>query len=1455
LSDTLYEKPTHFLLELIQNADDNFYASGVRPTLRLRLSSRYGKDYFRTDCNEVGFSLKQLDSLLHVGLSTKKEAPDGRKGYIGEKGIGFKSVFKAGDVVYIKSGFYEFVLDRKEPLGMMRPILRRFPDAERADGYTTQLLLLLRDQNVYGQIQKDLESLEPQLLMFVQTLETLQVSIPGAEKTYSRHVVKFDDHLGGETMSIMVQDDGNDAEVIHKTKYLVQRYTVQGLPREPQREGVTATEVVVAFPVEQSDRHTWKRQKTFAFLPIDDFGFRFLIQADFILTANRGALQDPLAWNSALQDGIRKAFLMAVKRFNAVPAGGSAGKIRYAWPKYLEYVQSGSNFWKILHDGVIEDLKKSPILESRDEHAVFQKPDQLFYVPGRYRLFGDTLFDLPSIKRKHVSFAYDDHDVLTHLKRIGVKEQNIDDLFQEFETWMAEGGANRIKTQSVEWHTKVSSLFWRLGLDLKKRLKELPIIPLQDGSWAAPNTKHMYLPTRDQSHHVPTGIEISIVDEDASKSPYRHRFFTSLDLEECKPKQVCELIIELHSKQELLDRTDENLVLDAAYLFEHRTLLPPDGAPDICFISRASGKQMRAKSEVIYFIDPDVQPSLIQTYKDTEGSPFAVLDPKYEASICRGEEHVIQEFHRWLLRSKYSCFRPVPILVRNGELTPEWYFLKKNTVHLLLTVKFHCNNGILHPRLIKAVTELKVKSRGVADKALGPMGLSRMTMRALGTLALPTKELMQKCPHLDFAQLHNPTKEAWGFLSAFNVITTCDTTAWLAELKAISRLPADQVDNKAVHAIYRELSQVKSSEKDDVREIRKIFGSQPLVFVAKSNQSEPKWISHNDCVWRAELPLKRVARLGSRYKDCKALFRGYLAVKSASIQDVVDELCLLGDEECNDLAVRFEELVSLLQSFYSKEWLPDQQIRRIRAARVFPIVPGQDTSQEENDVQLCSLDTLGCNSRFLSKVVTETVKPVGDRIPNFQVQESLKIRLRHISCLSSEGDAEHTEEISRVHVWSVASLRVTRHLRCGSDDITVNDDNEESVSIQEKDDKTHIYIREDLSPSEAKTNYTIVEHFSELFEISNDNSNLVNLLIYSPIEDLPRIMEMHDLYVPEEQNDDSDADTQSAGSDDDLASERSSDDSDDNRVQEGENLEVEGDYTLPASLGSNEVPLLRDIFPSHKAISDRIKEKAVIFHMSDSLVARLPASAESSTPNSMPTISLPIRSQRNNPGPEYTVSPIRYRPVVMADRRGATSSRQPSPPGSRDDPLSVRNIRYRQIGYRGELFVYEILSRIVGWGAENWTSKMRRDAGYASFTGLSEKDFADFTYLDEREFMKEALRAAGVPLRAGWSHSTTYHLEVKTTQGHCAEPFFVSQNQVDLMRLYHNRDSDAYILLRVFNIDGERPGIKYFSNPWALYLNGILEFRCPPNQSYNVYQKIEAEGNDSVTSTHSGLLA
>lgn len=230
--------------------------------------SESGNGYLRTDCNEAGFTFADLNAITHLGKSTKKGVTNGQRGYIGEKGIGFKSVFKAADVVHISSGYYEFKLDRNGHLGMVLPIHSTFPRGQRLPDHT-QFLLLLNSEKYYTEIENDLCNIEPQLLIFLKNLQALNIQIGDNRKSY--HIQVGTSATLGEiaTINSNHQGDGQPKEM----KYAIARYRTSEIPKDKRREGITASEIVLAFPIERAKPKIGP-QKAFAFLPIDDFGFK-----------------------------------------------------------------------------------------------------------------------------------------------------------------------------------------------------------------------------------------------------------------------------------------------------------------------------------------------------------------------------------------------------------------------------------------------------------------------------------------------------------------------------------------------------------------------------------------------------------------------------------------------------------------------------------------------------------------------------------------------------------------------------------------------------------------------------------------------------------------------------------------------------------------------------------------------------------------------------------------------------------------------------------------------------------------------------------------------------------------------------------------------------------------------------------------------------------------------------
>lgn len=105
--DGLYSDPLRFLFELIQNVDDADYDD----LSNVKLSITFQGNNIQLVYNERGFSPFNVFAITGVAEAAKNI--DDSKVEIGEKGLGFKSVFGIAESVLIQSGLFSFRLDKK----------------------------------------------------------------------------------------------------------------------------------------------------------------------------------------------------------------------------------------------------------------------------------------------------------------------------------------------------------------------------------------------------------------------------------------------------------------------------------------------------------------------------------------------------------------------------------------------------------------------------------------------------------------------------------------------------------------------------------------------------------------------------------------------------------------------------------------------------------------------------------------------------------------------------------------------------------------------------------------------------------------------------------------------------------------------------------------------------------------------------------------------------------------------------------------------------------------------------------------------------------------------------------------------------------------------------------------------------------------------------------------------
>lgn len=119
----IYKDSLHFFLEIFQNADDAS-KSGTEHKLKILINSD-NKIKFIYD--ERGFDFLDIYAITSIGNSSKltKNKVEDDEATIGEKGIGFKSIFSIVKKVNIDSGYYNFYIEdiEEDPSNILIPYL------------------------------------------------------------------------------------------------------------------------------------------------------------------------------------------------------------------------------------------------------------------------------------------------------------------------------------------------------------------------------------------------------------------------------------------------------------------------------------------------------------------------------------------------------------------------------------------------------------------------------------------------------------------------------------------------------------------------------------------------------------------------------------------------------------------------------------------------------------------------------------------------------------------------------------------------------------------------------------------------------------------------------------------------------------------------------------------------------------------------------------------------------------------------------------------------------------------------------------------------------------------------------------------------------------------------------------------------------------------------------------
>ncbi|UNI18105.1 hypothetical protein JDV02_004396 [Purpureocillium takamizusanense] len=556
LAKQIYGSGARFVFELLQNADDNKFKIAEAQNAPRFVSFKMFQDYVVIDCNEDGFNEKDLEAICAVGKSTKTASGSG---YIGNKGIGFKSVFIAASTVYIQSGNYSFQFHHRKTdpgLGMVRPVWKE-PTEQLPTPLTHTTLHLHNEgssteiEHLRSIIREQLEELQGTCLLFLQRLQCISVEIYGEDgkmqksTRFTKREVDTYRVSVETTTSIAGSKESTESQIYHITKKIatgVGEGTNREVADSAKGETIVSTaEIVLAFPLTENSRPmVYQKQYVFAFLPIRKLDYRFLIHSDFDTNSSREDVITTSKRNLNLLEWIAKTFVEAVLQFC------EDSRLCYVWPSFLpslEEESSTSAFWSRLNNKIAEEIKATPVLRSR-RRIDLRRIREVSILSDDARLADGTPV-LETADDLFLSPEYS-HSMTRILKPYGLKLLNFFMFVDMVENDIhASDSKMRGRDTTEEWHTVVAKLLLRIlaNPDLWERLKRLDLIPLRDGNWVSSLSSTVYFPEAN-GVMIPEDVDMNILEPRATSNQDRKALFKSLSVNEASIRMIRDSILQ-----------------------------------------------------------------------------------------------------------------------------------------------------------------------------------------------------------------------------------------------------------------------------------------------------------------------------------------------------------------------------------------------------------------------------------------------------------------------------------------------------------------------------------------------------------------------------------------------------------------------------------------------------------------------------------------------------------------------------------------------------------------------------------------------------------------------------------------------------------------------------------------------------------------------------------------------
>ena len=428
-----------------------------------------------------------------MGKTTKTK----QEGYIGEKGIGFKSVFQVTSDPHLFSNGYSIRLPESESLTGLGYIVPVWVDSvpSHVNKRSTTIILPLRP-GCFSELSGSLRKVAPETILFLKKLKSIRIQIDGS---YSCTVTEDDSAAPLVRLSSEIVAD-TDAVPSHEELFWLKTLNFKR-PDDisaAKREKVVDRDITVALPLSQTAD---LRGDIYAYLPVlSGSGLPFLVNADFLVTSSREGIKEDEHWNHWLRGCIAPTFVEAFRELLLTQ------EYRYQAYRFLPLLDDHDRpeFFEGVAGEINASLKETAVIVREHCEDLIVPKDARRASTGFRALFSAPTPPASFCQERLVSTEIECFE--KQLVQFGVLPLTVDDVLECL------SDSQWLSTRPLTWLVSCYQYLKSLPIDdsFVDRLRVCPIVPIEGCQLSSDSEQPIYMSACEEDRTFLSSVPVII---------------------------------------------------------------------------------------------------------------------------------------------------------------------------------------------------------------------------------------------------------------------------------------------------------------------------------------------------------------------------------------------------------------------------------------------------------------------------------------------------------------------------------------------------------------------------------------------------------------------------------------------------------------------------------------------------------------------------------------------------------------------------------------------------------------------------------------------------------------------------------------------------------------------------------------------------------------------------------